>query len=70
MATMTQIPITVTQKAERNKIKKNKTNMTMEDIKKDVIPISWNKKESLNGLYISFQWGYRGGKYKNFLKIF
>ena len=40
MATMTQIPITVTQKAERNKIKKNKTNMTMEDIKKDVIPIS------------------------------
>ena len=61
---MTQIPIKVTQK----EIKSRKLNMTMEDIKKDVIPISSNKKESLNGLYISFQWGYRGGKYQKIFK--
>ena len=35
MATMSQIPIKVTQK----QIKSKKLNMTMEDVEKDVIPI-------------------------------
>ena len=39
----TQIPIKVKQK----QIKSKNLNMTIEDIEKDVIPISSNKKESI-----------------------
>ena len=38
--------------------------MTMEDVEKDVIPVSSNKTGSFLGLYISFPWGYRGKKYE------
>ena len=38
--------------------------MTMEDVEKDVIPLSSNKTESFLGLCISFPWGYRGKKYE------
>ena len=44
--------------------------MTMEDVEKDVIPVSSNKRESFLGLYISFLWGYRGKKYKLLLSTF
>ena len=43
MARITQIPIKVKQK----QIKSKNLNMATEDIKKDVIPISSNKKESI-----------------------
>ena len=43
MARITQIPIKVKQK----QIKSKNLNMAIEDIKKDVIPISSNKKESI-----------------------
>ena len=42
----------------------------MEDVEKDVIPVSSNKRESFLGLYISFPWGYRGKKYKLLLSTF
>ena len=42
----------------------------MEDVEKDVIPVSSNKRESFLGLYISFLWGYRGKKYKLLLSTF
>ena len=32
----------------------------MEDVEKDIIPVSSNKRESFLGLYTSFLWGYRG----------
>ena len=32
----------------------------MEDVEKDIIPVSSNKRESFLGLYTSFPWGYRG----------
>ena len=44
--------------------------MTMEDVEKDVIPVSSNKRESFLGLYISFPWGYRVKKYKLLLSTF
>ena len=43
MARITQIPINVKQK----QIKSKNLNVAIEDIKKDVIPISSNKKESI-----------------------
>ena len=30
-----------------------------EDVEKDVIPMSLNKRESFSALHISFPWGYR-----------
>ena len=44
--------------------------MTMVDVKKDVIPLISNKRESFLGLYISFPWGYRGKKYELLLSTF
>ena len=43
MARITQIPIKIKQK----QIKSKNLNMAIEDIKKDVTPISSNKKESI-----------------------
>ena len=42
----------------------------MVDVKKDVIPLISNKRESFLGLYISFPWGYRGKKYELLLSTF
>ena len=42
----------------------------MVDVKKDVIPLISNKRESFLGLYISFSWGYRDKKYKILLLTF
>ena len=44
--------------------------MSKEDVKKDVIPLVSNKRESLLRLYISFPWGYKGTKYKLLLSTF
>ena len=44
--------------------------MTMVDVKKDVIPLISNKRESFLGLYISFPWGYRDKKYELLLSTF
>ena len=44
--------------------------MKVENVEKDVIPMSSNKRESFLGLNISFPWGYRGRKYKSLLSTF
>ena len=44
--------------------------MAMEDVEKDVIPVSSYKRESFLGLYISFPWGYRDKKYDSLLSTF
>ena len=64
--TLYENPLRLTQ----NQIKSKNHTMTMEDVEKDVIPVSSNKRESFLGLYISFLWGYRGKKYKLLLSTF
>ena len=44
--------------------------MTTEDVKKDVISVNSNKRESFLGLNKSFVWEYRRKKYKLLLSIF
>ena len=44
--------------------------MKMEDVEKDVAPVSSNKRESFLGSYISFPWGYRGKKHDSLLSTF
>ena len=42
----------------------------MEDVEKNVILVSSNKRESFLGLYISFPWGHKGKNYELFLSTF
>ena len=44
--------------------------MKMEDVEKDITPVSSNKRESFLGSYISFPWGYRGKKHDSLLSTF
>ena len=44
--------------------------MKVENVEKDVIPMSSNKRESFLGLNILFPWGYRGKKYKSLWSTF
>ena len=44
----------------QKQIKSINVTMKMEDVEKDVAPVSSNKRESFLGSYISFPWGYRG----------
>ena len=54
----------------QKQIKSKNLTMTMEDVEKDVIPVSSNKTGSFLGLYISFPWGYGGKKYELLLSTF
>ena len=40
----------------QKQIKSKDLTMTMEDVEKDAIPVSSNKRESFQGLHISFPW--------------
>ena len=44
----------------QKQIKSKNLNLTIEDVEKDVIPVSSNKRQSFLGLYTTFPWGYRG----------